>query len=127
VLIDDDEDLLLTYHALLEAEGYTVHTFARPFACPADIARLHPDVIVLNLLFCGEPGGWAMRAALRTDRKAAHVPVVICTAALRQPVAYPRELGVGAHTLAVVPKPFDIDAFLETIAAACRLRALQRV
>jgi len=127
VLIDDDDDLRSTYHELLEPEGYTVHTLAEPFRHPADIARLQPDVIVLDLLFGGKPLGWEMLAVLRKYHKTAQVPVVLCTAAMRELEAYTRELGLDALAIPVVTKPFDIDTFLETIAPVCRLRAVHRI
>jgi hypothetical protein len=39
LLIDDDEDILYTYHALLKREGYVVHSYSNPIEALKNLAK----------------------------------------------------------------------------------------
>jgi CheY-like chemotaxis protein len=120
MVINDVPDLLEVIRELLEEEGYRVSldTFS-DFdlgARFADIKRLMPDALILDLIVGSELLGWQLLQMLKLDRETARIPVVVCTAAARQA----EELGPHLRTLgvAVILKPFDIDALLSAVAQA---------
>ena len=121
VVIDDAPDLLELYGVLLSDEGYRVTPLGHLTDDPAEILRLAPDLIVLDLLFAHEVRGLPFLRRLRADPAGAAVPVIVASGAaetLREHAAELCEL--GAQPLA---KPFDLD---ELLAQAWQLRGRSR-
>jgi two-component system, OmpR family, response regulator len=115
VLIMDDEPAMLdVFEAALSEEGYRITT-SRTVRDVADVRALHPDVIVLDLLFGGELAGLAFVEASRGDPDFTGIPILVCTAATGEPIERLASLGVT-----VLPKPFDLDDLLERVRALAR-------
>lgn len=117
VVINDTPAILDLFTALLEDEGYKVTTDTFNAVAAGDkkdeIARLAPDLVILDFIIGGEGLGWQLLQLLRMDRTTRAIPVVICTAAVRQVEelqSHLDELGI-----AVVLKPFDIDRLLAVV------------
>ncbi|WP_458745479.1 response regulator [Candidatus Nitrosocosmicus sp. T] len=52
LLIDDDEDILYTYHALLRKEGYVVHSYSNPIEALKNLAKKNShnyDLAVMDI------------------------------------------------------------------------------
>jgi CheY-like chemotaxis protein len=52
LLIDDDEDILYTYHALLKKEGYVVHSYSNPIEALKNLAKKNShnyDLAVMDI------------------------------------------------------------------------------
>ena len=52
LLIDDDEDILYTYHALLKREGYVVHSYSNPIEALKNLAKKNShnyDLAVMDI------------------------------------------------------------------------------
>lgn len=120
LVINDTPAILDVFRELFEDEGYrvTVDTFSS-FDAGAKLGQikdLAPDVIILDFLIGGEPLGWQLLQLLRMSRDTAKIPVVICTAAVRQI----EELGAHLLTLnvQVVLKPFEIDDAIMAVSRA---------
>lgn len=120
LVINDTQEILDAFRALLEEEGYRVSldTFdaADIRKKVADIEAMAPDVIVLDYMFGSEPLGWQLLQLLRMRHQTAHVPIVVCTAAAKSA----EEMGPHLRTIGVevVIKPFEIDAMLSAVARA---------
>ena len=112
VVLDDDQATLNLYRDLLTDAGYAVTLRRLPPEDPAEVVRLGPNLILLDLIFGGEETGWRFLEALQA-RTVAAVPVLVCTAAA-QFVARVQEQ-INAWSCAVVLKPFDIDRLLEAV------------
>ena len=113
LVVDDHEDIRNTLTVALDDEGYEVRSAANGREALTVLDVWTPNVILLDLLM-PVMDGWAFRAEQlrRQDGKAA--PVVILSAA--------GELETHRAALsaaAFIPKPFDIDRIVETIAAVC--------
>ena len=108
LVVDDDEDIRELLRQVLAEEGYRVSVAARADA--GEVARLRPDLLLLDHLIHGEPVGWAVAGALRADPATAGLPVILCTAAA------PEVRGAGDRLrdldLGVVLKPFDLGELL---------------
>jgi CheY-like chemotaxis protein len=122
LVINDTKEILDAFRAILEDEGY--HVSLDNFSALdmgemlADVKRIKPDAIILDYLFGGEPLGWQFLQLLKMDRETASIPVVVCTAAVRQA----QELDAHLRTLGieVVLKPFDIDQVVLALERALR-------
>ncbi len=117
LVIDDTPAILDLFRDLLEEEGYRVSLENFSVAASeklAPIRALKPDLIVLDYMVGGEGLGWQLLQLLKMDRSTTTIPVIICTAAVRQVEelkGHLLDMGV-----AVVLKPFDIDRLLAEIA-----------
>ena len=113
LVIDDATELRQLFRDALEGEGYRVSLAAAPPALD-EIARLRPDLVLLDLLLGEDEGvAWRLVQGLRRDPRLAAVPILVCSAAthlLRRLELELRGLGV-----VVVTKPFDLDDFLATV------------
>jgi CheY-like chemotaxis protein len=96
----------------LADEGYDVRAAADGRAALALLATWQPHVIVLDLMM-PVLDGWGFRARQLATPGAADVPVIVLSAA--------RDLRVELlRPAAVVPKPFNLESFLETVADVAR-------
>ena len=113
LVIDDAPELRQLFRDALEGEGYRVSLAAAPPTLD-QIARLGPDLVLLDLLLGEDEGvAWRLVQGLRGDPRLAAVPVLVCSAAthlLRRLELELRGLGVE-----VVTKPFDLDDFLAIV------------
>ncbi len=110
VVVEDDRDVATLVTEILSDEGFDAVT-AGHHASAADVARLRPRLVIVDLLL-GHIGAGDLFTALR--RTGARVPVVLLSAA-QDADEQARALGVNAF----VPKPFDIDDLVRT----CRVLA----
>jgi len=113
LVVNDTQEILELFRMLLEGEGYEVVLSGFPIQQMSDIEQIHPDLIILDLVFGDQKSGWQMLQMLKMKRSTASIPVIVCTAALgmvREQEGY--LVSQGVH---VVFKPFDIDHLLTNI------------
>jgi len=113
LVVNDTQEILELFRMLLEEEGYEVVLSGFPIQQMSDIEQIHPDLIILDLVFGDQKSGWQMLQMLKMKRSTASIPVIVCTAALgmvREQEGY--LVSQGVH---VVFKPFDIDHLLTNI------------
>ena len=119
VLVMDDTPVILELlQELLEDEGYRVTTCRDLLDLP-QIRAVHPDVIVQDLRFAGvQEASSQLLTAARRDPALAHIPIILCTAAMRvvQDAVMAEQL--RQLRVRVVLKPFDIDELLAVLAEA---------
>jgi DNA-binding response OmpR family regulator len=112
MVVNDTPEILSLFEALLTAEGYAVTLHAFGGQDPAEVRRRQPDLLLLDFVIGEERPGWQLLQMLKMDRATAHIPIVICSGAVRQV----RELDgwLGEKGISVLLKPFDIDDLLTT-------------
>lgn len=110
MVINDDQDILELYAALLTEEGYEVITSKLAFEHPAAVELLRPDLVMLDLKFGTQLEGWKMMQKLRLYRPTAELPIIVCTAALRE--AREQEDHLRSEGIGIVYKPFAIEHLL---------------
>lgn len=120
LVINDTQELLEMFRLLLEGEGYDVVLSGMPILKVKEVEDIHPDLIILDLIFGDQRTGWQILQMLRMQRSTAHIPVIVCTAALRE--VQEQEGYLVAHDVRVVYKPFDIDELLGSIQQALKAR-----
>ena len=114
VILDDDLSTLEMLSLALEAEGhYCVTTAPTPFEDLADIERLAPDLIVLDFKFGGRELGWQYLQKLKLHRTTMSIPVILCTAALRD--AQEQEPILKQKGIPVLYKPFNLNELLALV------------
>src|SRR5215831_788963 len=113
LVVNDTEEILDLFRLLLEEEGYEVVVYSFAPHDLAEVERVKPDLVILDLIFGSEKMGWQLLDKIRLNRPTATIPVIVCTAAVsevRENQGYLKAMGVS-----VLLKPFDIDLFLQII------------
>ncbi len=116
LVINDTQEILELFHEMLSEEGYDVVLYSQAIQDMSEIERIKPDLIIVDYIMGGEKSGWQMVQKLRMRRATAKIPLIICTAAVREVreiEGFLRMKGIG-----LVPKPFDIDDLLEAVRTA---------
>ena len=114
LVIDDTIEIFELYEQLLSDEGYTVMLTAQPPGAPDEVARLRPDLIILDFLHGREPQGWRLLQALQQDPATARIPTpLIATGANREVQEHAAWL--EAHRVPVLHKPFDLEELLTLV------------
>ena len=119
LVVNDTQEILDLFRDLLEDAGYEVALLSYAPRELAEVQRIKPDLIILDLIFGSEQLGMQLLDKLKLKRETSTIPVIICSAAtneMRDIEGY-----LAAHGVAVLPKPFDIDVLLETIKLALKL------
>ena len=110
LLVDDDPDQVEMYRYALEDAGFVVVT-ANTGSEALARARLHPDVIVLDVRL-PDMLGWDVCGRLKTDPVTDHIPVVVLTAAAS--VSLPMD-AAKAGCAAYLLKPCYPDQLIASI------------
>ncbi len=106
LVIDDNEELLALYDAVLRYNGYGVTTLSEPPTLDA-VRAVRPDAVILDLHFGGQQfEGWAVLQRLRNDPALVHLPVIVCTAGEGE-VRDASDL-LRRHNVWVLLKPFVV-------------------
>lgn len=109
LVVDDEEGILKLIQAILEDEGYSVQT-GLDGRCLQNLQGDLPDLILLDIMLGGEDGR-DLCAQLKQREETRHIPVILCSAYFRGDII---TYLAGASTF--LPKPFDIDDLINTIA-----------
>lgn len=81
LMIDDDPDIILSLRLVLEAHGHEVHELSSVRHVVEDVARIAPDLIILDVMFPEDPqAGFAAARALHKDPQVRDIPVVLLSA-----------------------------------------------
>jgi DNA-binding response OmpR family regulator len=105
VVIEEDNDLRELVTSYLQSRGGFVLALKEPPARD-DLFRLRPDVLILDLIYQGEPIGFGL---LNHDYRGIDSTVVVLTAASELVALWQHELEQVADR--VILKPFELDDF----------------
>ena len=112
LIVDDDDQLRLSFHKLLAEEGYTVESAAAGDAAVKKVEKKAPDLVILDMRLPGMNGLEAFRSIHRMEPK---LPVIIMTAyGTTENAIEATKLGAFDYVL----KPFEIPAMLTVIRQA---------
>jgi CheY-like chemotaxis protein len=114
LVVDDDELIRDTLATALVDEGYSVRVAGDGQAALNTLGEWLPDLIVLDLMM-PVMDGLAFRAAQQALQRAAHIPVIVLSAAHNLTM---RAGALGAT--AVFAKPFDLSTLLDAVERAVR-------
>jgi two-component system response regulator MprA len=108
LVVDDEPALCQALRMILELEGHHVATATDGVTALVEAARTLPAVVLLDLQMPGMDG-FQTQAALQAQLPT--VPIVFMTAKHRV-----WQAAADHHAAGALPKPFDVDLVLDTIA-----------
>jgi DNA-binding response OmpR family regulator len=108
LVVDDDTDILDLLEAILDYEGYLVHT-SPSGSIFQHIQRALPDLILLDVLL-SEKDGRVLCRQLKINALTKDIPVILFSAHVKKEPAL-RE----SHADDFLAKPFDIQELLEVV------------
>ena len=115
VVINDDTDFLSLMSELLTEVGeYDVEICREGNHAYQFVKEKQPDLAILDIRMEGQEQGWAILECLTLDPKTSSIPLIVCSAAIRELQAH-QEL-LDHYGIDVLTKPFDLDALLEKVA-----------
>ncbi|HEU0031334.1 MAG TPA: response regulator transcription factor [Kofleriaceae bacterium] len=113
VYVEDDERLARLTMQYLTSHGVEVHLVTRGDLAVAEVMRVQPDVVLLDLMLPGVDG----LEVCRDLRARTHVPIIMVTARTEEP---DRVIGLEGGADDYVPKPFQSRELLARIRAQAR-------
>jgi rsbT co-antagonist protein RsbR len=117
VVINDDTDFLtLMTELLTEVEGYDVQVCREGDHAYQFVKQHLPDLVILDIRIEGQDVGWAILECLTLDPVTHKIPLIVCSAAIRELQAHAELL--DQYGIEVLTKPFDLDTLLEKVATA---------
>jgi CheY-like chemotaxis protein len=111
LLVDDEADQVEMYRYALEDSGFVVISASTGNDAISRACDVRPDVIVLDVRL-PDMTGWDVCAALKTDPRTEHIPVVVLTAAAS--VTLPMD-AAKAGCAAYLLKPCYPDQLISSI------------
>jgi DNA-binding response OmpR family regulator len=120
MVVNDTQEILDLFREILTDEGYEVALYSYAIQDLDEVERVKPDLIILDYIFNQEQIGWQMLQKLKMRRSTEAIPVIVCTAAVRQ--AHEMEGYLQSKGVGLVLKPFHIDDLLRAITMALRAR-----
>jgi CheY-like chemotaxis protein len=120
-VINDDTVFLELMRDLLEEEQrYQVLICKEWDGAYQFVKDERPDLIIQDIRIGGEENGWTILNLLTLDPPTRPVPVGVCSAAIQS--LHEHQAWLDRFGICALPKPFDLDVLLETIARMLRER-----
>lgn len=110
VAIDDDTVFLNLLHDLLTEEGCDTHLCKEGTASYAEVKKLDPDAMILDIRMEHPDEGWQMLEILKLDPVLTTKPIIVCSADL--PALQDRSTFLKGKHCEILPKPFNLDDLL---------------
>ena len=117
-VVEDDRDLLELLKYNLEQEGFRISHTSEGSEAMADLRRLNPDLLILDLMLPGLDGLEICRQIRRTDSYVS-LPVLMLTARAEEA---DRIVGLELGADDYVTKPFSIRELIARVRALLRRR-----
>ena len=112
LIIDDDKDILETTGALLEFEGFEIHSADTVEDGISMIETVHPDIILLDIMF-PEKKTRGFEAAAEIKEKHPDLPIIAFTAINREYAFDFTQEDIKADEF--VNKPVETEKLIELI------------
>jgi signal transduction histidine kinase len=122
LVTDDNLQARVLLRRIFERENYRVEEASDGREAVEKARQLHPDLILMDVQMPGMDGFEAVRV-LRSDPLTARVPIIVVTAAARDPVDVKRGFGMGADDYLV--KPFNATELTARASSKIRARRLE--
>jgi CheY-like chemotaxis protein len=117
VVINDDTDFLSLMSELLTDVGeYDVEVCREGNHAYQFVKEKQPDLAILDIRMEGQEAGWAILECLTLDPNTRSIPLIVCSAAIRE--LHEHQELLDRYGIDVLSKPFDLDALLEKVATA---------
>jgi CheY-like chemotaxis protein len=101
---------------LQEEEGHEVLVCKVSSDAYEFVKEQRPDLVLLDIRMETPEAGWMVLELLTLDPQTRDVPMIVCSAAIRE--LQDHEDLLKKYGVDVLPKPFDLDTLLEKVEAA---------
>ena len=118
LVVEDDEANRVLLRHVLESEGYLVHAVGDGEAGLRAVARVRPDLVLLDVGLPGL-GGYELTSRLRLDPRHATLPILLLTG---RTASSDVVTGLDAGADDFITKPFSQPELVARIRSALRLR-----
>ncbi len=108
LVIEDEENILLSLQFVLERAGYQVHSARTGQEGLCAIRRDRPDLVILDLML-PDISGYEVCQQARRDPSLAAMPILVLTARAQEAE---REKGLDVGATEYVTKPFRVSDLL---------------
>jgi CheY-like chemotaxis protein len=115
-VVNDHPAFLELVRDILESDDYDTTTIDgdKPGALEA-IRESRPDLLMIDLrMGTDRLHGWSIAQEVRADRELGGLPILLCSADTMA-IEELREQLDGQHQVAMIRKPFTLDALIEAI------------
>jgi CheY-like chemotaxis protein len=120
-LINDDTAYLQLMEDLLqEEEGHEVLTCKVSSDAYEFVKEQRPNLVLLDIRMETPEAGWTVVELLTLDPQTCDIPMIVCSAAIRE--LQDHEDLLKKYGVDVLPKPFDLDTLLEKVEAGLTKR-----
>lgn len=114
LVINDTQEILELFSAILHEEmGFEVVLDSYQPHMLDVIKDIRPDLIISDHVFGEEKIAWQLLQRLKLDRDTAHIPVIICSGAIKD--LKEMEGHLTAQNVGVLYKPFDVDELMALV------------
>lgn len=117
LVIDDEPEMLSLVKYTLEQGGFEVHTCDNGRTAWDEIAKIKPDVLILDVMLPGIDG-YTLQLKLSQDSATKDLPIVILTALEPSKTLFQKFSSV----VGFMTKPFKTDELLKTVQSAAERR-----
>ena len=112
IVVNDDTDFLTLMTDLLsDIGGYQVAICREGNNAYQFVKEQQPDLVILDIRIDGQETGWTILECLTLDPTTRPIPLIVCSAAIRELQAHQAHL--AHYGVDVLTKPFDLDILLE--------------
>ncbi|MEO8610123.1 MAG: response regulator [Chloroflexota bacterium] len=105
LVINNSENILALFQKILTSDDCQVFTQFFLNSDLADVARIKPDLIILDYYVGREGVGWEFLQLLKMDDATTKIPVLICTTAVK--LAYEIAAYLAGKHILILRKPFE--------------------
>ena len=105
-ILEDDEDIRELFYIFLQEHGFEIHLFSQIFENLADVERLAPDLLIVDLFIGGTQEGWEFVHLLKAHPPTSHIPLILCTAGK---LTSEQESTTASYGIPILYKPFELD------------------
>jgi CheY-like chemotaxis protein len=116
LVVNDTEEIIELFREIIEGLGHRVTATSYAPDDLAEIRKVEPDLVILDLVMGGEKLGWQLAQKMRMARDTEAIPIIICTAATED--VREQEGWLTANAIKVVLKPFTVDDLEHAIGKA---------
>ena len=106
VILEDDEDIRELFSIVLQEQGYEVHLHDQVFADLAEVERVAPDLLIVDVFIGAKQEGWEFVHRLKAHPPTARIPLLLCTAAK---LTSEQESFTQDHGIPILYKPFEFE------------------
>jgi two-component system, sensor histidine kinase len=106
VIFGDDEDIRELFSIVLQEQGFEVHLHDHVFADLAQVERLAPSLLMVDVFIGGTQEGWEFVHRLKAYTPTAPIPLLLCTAGK---LTLEQESVTLDYGIPILYKPFEFE------------------